>query len=79
MSVLEAWAPGAPFPVYRLDQMMAKQQQVVIVGGGVIGLLTAYNLASAGQAVILLERAGLPATPEEIRRKDPEIHALLGL
>ncbi|MBJ2287399.1 glycine oxidase ThiO [Pseudomonas sp. MF6755] len=38
---------------------MAKQQQVVIVGGGVIGLLTAYNLASAGQAVILLERAGL--------------------
>ena len=59
MSVLEAWAPGAPFPVYRLDQMMAKQQQVVIVGGGVIGLLTAYNLASEGQAVTLLERGGL--------------------
>ena len=58
MSVLEAWAPGAPFPVYRLDQMMAKQQQVVIVGGGVIGLLTAYNLASEGQAVTLLERGG---------------------
>ena len=38
---------------------MAKQQQVVIVGGGVIGLLTAYNLASEGRAVILLERAGL--------------------
>lgn len=59
MSVLEAWAPGAPFPVYRLDQMMAKQQQVVIVGGGVIGLLTAYNLASEGQGVTLLERGGL--------------------
>lgn len=59
MSVLETWAPGAPFPVYRLDQMMAKQQQVVIVGGGVIGLLTAYNLASEGQAVTLLERGGL--------------------
>ncbi|MFL1491015.1 glycine oxidase ThiO [Pseudomonas antarctica] len=38
---------------------MAKQQQVVIVGGGVIGLLTAYNLAIQGQAVILLERSGL--------------------
>ncbi|WP_426180072.1 glycine oxidase ThiO [Pseudomonas sp. TWRC1-2] len=38
---------------------MAKQQQVVIVGGGVIGLLTAYNLATQGQAVILLERSGL--------------------
>ncbi|NNA53561.1 glycine oxidase ThiO [Pseudomonas lactis] len=38
---------------------MAKQQQVVIVGGGVIGLLTAYNLASEGQAVTLLERGGL--------------------
>ncbi|KRP61163.1 glycine oxidase ThiO [Pseudomonas orientalis] len=38
---------------------MAKQQRVVIVGGGVIGLLTAYNLADRGQAVILLERGGL--------------------
>lgn len=38
---------------------MAKQQQVVIVGGGVIGLLTAYNLATQGQAVVLLERAGV--------------------
>ncbi|MFN3359023.1 MAG: FAD-dependent oxidoreductase, partial [Pseudomonas sp.] len=38
---------------------MVKQQQVVIVGGGVIGLLTAYNLATQGQAVVLLERAGV--------------------
>ena len=52
------WAPGALFPFYRLDQMMAKQQ-VVIVGGGVIGLLTAFNLATQGRAVVLLERAGL--------------------
>ena len=59
MSVLEAWAPGAPFPVYRLDQMMAKQQRVVVVGGGVIGLLTAFNLATQGLAVVLLERSGL--------------------
>ncbi|MGZ9708075.1 glycine oxidase ThiO [Pseudomonas sp. GNP013] len=38
---------------------MAKQQQVVIVGGGVIGLLTAFNLATQGLAVVLLDRAGL--------------------
>ena len=59
MRVLDDWAPGALVPIYRLDQMMAKQQQVVIVGGGVIGLLTAFNLATQGQAVVLLERAGL--------------------
>jgi len=59
MRVLDDWAPGAFIPIYRLDQMMAKQQQVVIVGGGVIGLLTAFNLATQGQAVILLERAGV--------------------
>ncbi|AZE87508.1 Glycine oxidase ThiO [Pseudomonas orientalis] len=59
MRVLDEWAPGALFPFYRLDQMMAKQQRVVIVGGGVIGLLTAYNLADQGQAVTLLERGGL--------------------
>lgn len=35
------------------------QQQVVIVGGGVIGLLTAFNLASAGQRVVLLERSNV--------------------
>ncbi|APC17441.1 glycine oxidase ThiO [Pseudomonas frederiksbergensis] len=38
---------------------MAKQQQVVIVGGGVIGLLTAFNLASQVQSVILLDRSNL--------------------
>lgn len=38
---------------------MAKQQQVLVVGGGVIGLLTAFNLASQGQPVRLLERSDL--------------------
>ncbi|MCE4056736.1 glycine oxidase ThiO [Pseudomonas sp. Au-Pse12] len=38
---------------------MAKQQQVLVVGGGVIGLLTAFNLASQGQQVRLLERSDL--------------------
>ena len=59
MQMLDDWAPSALVPIYRLDRMMAKQQQVVIVGGGVIGLLTAYNLATQGQVVVLLERAGL--------------------
>ena len=31
---------------------MTRQQQVVIVGGGVIGLLTAYNLASEVRSVV---------------------------
>ncbi|MCU1750887.1 glycine oxidase ThiO [Pseudomonas sp. 6D_7.1_Bac1] len=38
---------------------MAKQQQVVIVGGGVIGLLTAFNLASHVQSVVLLDRSNV--------------------
>ena len=38
---------------------MAKQQRVVIVGVGVIGLLTAFNLAADVEQVILLDRAGL--------------------
>lgn len=59
MRVLDEWALCAPTPIYRLDQMMAEQQRVVIVGGGVIGLLTAFNLATQGQSVVLLERAGL--------------------
>jgi glycine oxidase len=35
------------------------RQHVVIVGGGVIGLLTAFNLASKVQRVTLLERIGV--------------------
>ncbi|MES2870915.1 MAG: glycine oxidase ThiO [Pseudomonadota bacterium] len=35
---------------------MARQQRVVIVGGGVIGLLTAFNLAAEVEQVILLDR-----------------------
>lgn len=34
-------------------------KQVVIVGGGVIGLLTAFNLASEGRQVVLLDRSGV--------------------
>lgn len=38
---------------------MARHQRVVIVGGGVIGLLTAFNLAADVEQVILLERGGV--------------------
>lgn len=35
------------------------RQHVVIIGGGVIGLLTAFNLAAKVQSVVLLERSGV--------------------
>lgn len=38
---------------------MAEQQKVVIVGGGVIGLLTAFNLAKEVGQVVLLDRASV--------------------
>ncbi len=38
---------------------MTMQQQVVIVGGGVIGLMTAFNLASEVHSVVLLDRASV--------------------
>ncbi|MBF6615107.1 MAG: FAD-dependent oxidoreductase, partial [Candidimonas sp.] len=31
------------------------KQETIIIGGGVIGLLSAYQLAGAGQHVVLLE------------------------
>jgi glycine oxidase len=36
---------------------MAKHQHVVIVGGGVIGLLTAFTLAAEVESVVLLDRS----------------------
>ncbi|RBH56991.1 MULTISPECIES: glycine oxidase ThiO [Pseudomonas] len=38
---------------------MTTQQHVVIIGGGVIGLLTAFNLAAEVGQVTLLDRSGL--------------------
>jgi glycine oxidase len=40
-----------------LNECKMSRQQVVIVGGGVIGLLTAFNLASEVEQVILLDRS----------------------
>ncbi|MBF4160741.1 FAD-binding oxidoreductase [Nocardioides sp. CBS4Y-1] len=38
---------------------MATSADVVVIGGGVIGLSTAYHLAAAGQRVVLLEKNAL--------------------
>lgn len=38
---------------------MTKPRQVVIVGGGVIGLLTAFNLAADVEQVVLLDRSAV--------------------
>ena len=38
---------------------MAKQQRVVIVGGGVIGLLTAFNLATEVGQVTLVDQSAV--------------------
>lgn len=38
---------------------MMSKQRVVIIGGGVIGLLTAFNLAAKVERVVLLERSGV--------------------
>lgn len=51
--------PGALLSFYGLDRTMTKQQQVVVVGGGVIGLLTAFNLATQGRAVVVLDRSSV--------------------
>jgi glycine oxidase len=49
---------GAVLPSFCVESMMSKQQ-VVIVGGGVIGLLTAFNMASEVESVVLLDRSGV--------------------
>ena len=52
------WAAGQSSPVYSpLDH--DEHADVVVVGGGITGLTTAYLLATAGRRVVLLERASL--------------------
>ena len=51
--------PGVLLSFHGLDRTMTKQQQVVVVGGGVIGLLTAFNLATQGLTVVVLDRSSV--------------------
>ena len=59
MTLVGDGVPGALLSFYELDRTMTKQQQVVVVGGGVIGLLTAFNLATQGLAVVVLDRSSV--------------------
>ncbi len=38
------------------SQFMSHQQQIAVIGGGVIGVCTAYFLAEAGHQVVVIER-----------------------
>jgi glycine/D-amino acid oxidase-like deaminating enzyme/nitrite reductase/ring-hydroxylating ferredoxin subunit len=50
------WADSASFPTFsRLDRN--EYTDVVVVGGGITGLTTAYLLSAAGKSVVLLERS----------------------
>jgi len=52
------WLDSAPVPRFP-PLASAARADVVVVGGGVTGLTTAYLLASAGKSVIVLERGRL--------------------
>ena len=48
--------------------------QVVVIGGGVIGVCTAYFLADAGHEVVLIERHG--KLPGQMLGKSPWLHSV---
>jgi glycine/D-amino acid oxidase-like deaminating enzyme/nitrite reductase/ring-hydroxylating ferredoxin subunit len=55
-ATLPYWADSASFPEFpKISHDL--DVDVVVIGGGITGLTTAYLLASAGQSVVLLERA----------------------
>lgn len=52
------WIDTAPAPDRRVTGVPSRAE-VVVVGGGIVGLTTAYRLAAAGRDVLLLEAATL--------------------
>src|SRR6185369_6728963 len=55
MPSLSYWSDSASMPVFpKLDANT--RADVVVVGGGMTGLTTAYLLAQSGRSVVLLER-----------------------
>ena len=51
--------PARPLPGGGLTAMRLASTDVVVIGGGVIGLAAAYYLAQAGKRVTLVERRGI--------------------
>ena len=52
---LPYWADSASFPPFsKLDRDLTVD--VVVIGGGIVGLTTAYFVAAAGQSVVVIER-----------------------
>src|SRR3954463_13621481 len=51
-------APGQPLSSWHVNvRKWARMQEVIVIGGGVVGLTSAWWLLEAGHKVTLLERA----------------------
>ena len=57
------WLNGAPYQDFRSTPELPARSEVVVVGGGITGVSSAYFLRQHGIGVTLLERRGLSKTP----------------
>ena len=51
--------------------------KVIVLGGGVIGITTAYYLARAGAEVTVVDRQAGPARGDQLRQRRPGVARLL--